>query len=123
MIFALGFEVELVNDNNASYYGKIKTKLDGTESFVCRSLGAGVANTVCRQLGFPTGENQRYSDYGAAQNSSMNLNDLNCIAEGPFDSILECSHWGWGQNKPKCYDFAEVKCQRNGKFVKWAYNI
>ena len=107
--------MSLENEKNANNYGKIRITYDDKSAYVCRNLGDDLYDSVCRQLGFPTGEFQRYSDYGAAMYSAMWLDVINCIDEGPYDSILACFHRGWGQSNPRCYNFAEVKCQKNGR--------
>ena len=80
-------------------------------------MGAGAADVVCRQLGFPAGEFVQYSNYGSALEAPMWLSDLNCIEGGPQTSILSCSSRGWGERNPRCYTYAEVKCQKNSKFL------
>ena len=110
-----GIHISLENEKNASSYGRIRVQHDGSSGYVCRNLGAGLYDTVCRQLGYPTGEYHRYSDYGDAVGAPIWLSDISCFHGGPYDSILACSNRGWGQRNPRCYSFAEAKCQRNGE--------
>ena len=106
------FAVRLVN-GPTKYEGRVEVNHNGQWGTVCDyGWGLNDAHVVCRELDFGPAVYARYNAYYGQGIGQIWLNNLNCV--GTEQSIVNCSHRGWGSGHCSHRDDAGVKCSSKG---------
>ena len=91
--------------------GRVEVYYNGQWGTVCDdSWNFYDADAVCKQLGFERAEEIYYRAEFGQGTGPIWLDDLSCPKDA--DSILECSHRGWGVHNCRHSEDAGVKCRR-----------
>ena len=91
--------------------GRLEVFHGGVHGTVCNtSFSMAAAHVVCKELGFGQAAEILSQTYPASPSSLVFLDKVQCT--GDENSILECSHSGWGQHK--CYHGQDVAIRCSG---------
>ncbi|KAL4227453.1 CD5 molecule-like [Mactra antiquata] len=106
--------IELVNDENKPYYGRVEIVYDNKRGTICDyDWSTYDAQVTCRQLGYPAGQAYKKSYFGGGSGDVV-LTGMTC--DNSEKSILTCPNRGWNVKPSSCLDHvrdAGVKCKRN----------
>ena len=91
--------------------GRVEVYYDGQWGTVCDDSWNTVdADVICKQLGFVSAEQIFYrAEYGQGSGEIW-IDQINCPSG--VESILNCSHNGWGSHDCRHSEDAGVKCKR-----------
>ena len=93
--------------------GTVQVYYDGQWGTICDTRwGSSNANVVCRQLGYERALRLHYNSHFCKLNNTVPIHVDGLYCQGLEQSILECSHNGWGVHTCSHDRDAGVECKR-----------
>jgi hypothetical protein len=112
--------VRLIGPSSSNGTGRVEVFYNGQWGTICHDYwNINIAKVVCRQVGFPYVARALYG-YQVPDGTGKIWLD-NVICTGNEQSLINCSHNGWGNHNCGHYQDAGVECSRGKMIISIPY--
>jgi hypothetical protein len=109
--------VRLLGPSSFNGTGRVEVFYNGQWGTICHDYwDINDARVVCRQLGYPHGALRALQGYQVPDGTGQIwLDNVRCT--GSEQSLIDCSHNGWGSHNCRHYQDAGVQCSLTGRII------